>query len=90
MELGPWLLQERTRARCYMSDLFDPTPSANPKGSMAVESGGRVPEEEPGNCSPQHQGYHVLHLSDISNHWAGGLGGWYILAFLRAWYFSGA
>ncbi|CAP83019.1 hypothetical protein E8E15_000917 [Penicillium rubens] len=33
-----------TRARCYMSDLFDPTPSATPTGSVAGESGGRVSE----------------------------------------------
>jgi hypothetical protein len=26
-----------TRARCYMSDLFDPTPSATPTGSVAGE-----------------------------------------------------
>jgi hypothetical protein len=34
-----------TRARCYMSDLFDPTPSATPAGSVVGgERGERVPE----------------------------------------------
>lgn len=34
-----------TRARCYMSDLFDPTPSATPAGSViGGESYDRVPE----------------------------------------------
>jgi hypothetical protein len=34
-----------TRARCFMSDLFDPTPNATPAGSViGGESGDRVPE----------------------------------------------
>lgn len=34
-----------TRARCYMSDLFDPTPSATPAGSVVGgDAGERVPE----------------------------------------------
>ncbi|KAF7714356.1 Uncharacterized protein PECH_001921 [Penicillium ucsense] len=35
-----------TRARCFMSDLFDPSPSATPAGSVVKSEGGsRVPEE---------------------------------------------
>lgn len=35
-----------TRARCYMSDLFDPTRSAAPTGSVAGESSGLVSESQ--------------------------------------------
>ncbi|KAJ5471191.1 hypothetical protein N7530_008548 [Penicillium desertorum] len=42
-----------TRARCYMSDLFDPTPSVNQTGSVAGESGGRVPEESQATVHPR-------------------------------------
>ncbi|CAI7623765.1 unnamed protein product [Penicillium palitans] len=41
-----------TRARCYMSDLFDPTPSATPTGSVAGESGNRVSEESQATVHP--------------------------------------
>ncbi|CAG8188587.1 unnamed protein product [Penicillium nalgiovense] len=41
-----------TRARCYMSDLFDPTPSATPTGSVAGERGGHVSEESQTTVHP--------------------------------------
>ncbi|KAJ5466542.1 hypothetical protein N7539_009498 [Penicillium diatomitis] len=41
-----------TRARCYMSDLFDPTPSTTPTGSVAGESDSRVSEVSQATVHP--------------------------------------
>ncbi|KAJ5698606.1 hypothetical protein N7462_000611 [Penicillium macrosclerotiorum] len=36
-----------TRARCYLSDLFDPSPDATPAGSvLSGAGGGRIPEQQ--------------------------------------------
>lgn len=43
-----------TRARCYMSDLFDPTPTTTPSGSVVAggDSGGHVPTENHATIHP--------------------------------------